>query len=109
MTLEDITIELQQPNIPPGKLSEYRLWLSAHYSYLAQKMESVLINKPAKWLHIRSQPGINSDTQADREWEMSEDGQIELKCKWEMKATEKLLSGISSRLRTMENEARNQY
>ncbi len=109
MTLEEITIDLQQPNIPPGKLSEYRLWLSAHYSYLGAKMEEVLLNKPQKWLAIRSDSGIKSDAQADREWEMTEDGQIELKCKWQIKRVEHLLSGINTRLRVMENEARNQY
>jgi|SRR6185437_6394426 len=107
MTLHEVTAELLQSNIPPGKLSEHRLWLSAHYSYLAQKMEEVLIHKPTKWMDIRKH--AQSDKQADMEWEQTEEGQIEFKCKWQMKATDKLLSGINSRLRTMENEARNQY
>ena len=68
-------------------------------------MQRILDKKPGVWLDIRGEK--NSDKATDREWQTTELGRRETKLKWQLKRIEKLSSALATKLRVMEQEARN--
>lgn len=86
-----------------------RLWLSGEYAYTSSKLEKILVDKPARWLTMRSQEGINSDKQADRMWDCTRDGMDEIAFRMQLKSMEKLMSTIKTRLEVSLGEARTQW
>lgn len=95
--------------IPPGELAELRLKLSAEYGLISSELQEVLMRKPDKWLEYRQTDGITTDKLADRLWDASPDGKFEVSARMMLKRIDKMLSGLSQRLRTYENEAKNRY
>jgi hypothetical protein len=106
MTLAEITQKLREEQLPPGELSEIRLRLSAEYSYLSSLLEVILMKKPEIWLSLKSN---NSDTKTEMLWSLTEDGKNEIKYRHQLKAIEKMISAVRTRLEVMSQEARNQF
>jgi transposase len=105
LTIEHIQQDLSTTELSPGALADYRVYLAALYSLRAAEMQEILKVKASLWLDIRAEK--NSDKAADREWQTTEKGAREQQLKWELKRIDKLSSAIASKLRVMENEARN--
>ena len=95
--------------IPPGLLADYKMKLSAEYSFRSSKLEEILRQKPDAWLEIRQREEINSDKQADRLWEATAFGKEEMSLKMQLKRIDKVISSISTRLRIYDREAKSQY
>jgi hypothetical protein len=108
MTYEEVTTELRtQESITPGRLAAIRMFLAGEYSFVSGSLEQILMRKPAEWGKLRAATG--SDKQADRRWDASPDGQMEMSHRLKMKSIEKLSSAIKTRLEIAAGEARNQY
>ena len=91
----------------PTDLSERLLEQSARFSELSDELSTILEGKPKIWLNIRSQ--TQSDTSAERTWAATPDGIQETILKLKLKALEKSMSAIKTRLRIASDEARNLY
>lgn len=89
----------------PEALSEELLELSNTYGTLSDELSEILEAKPKLWLSIRAQ--TKSDTSAERAWEATESGVRETVVKLKLKAIEKRMSALRTRLRVMDAEARN--
>jgi hypothetical protein len=105
LTIEHIEHEMAGTELSPRQLADFRIFLAALYSLRASEMQSILATKPSTWLDIRAEK--NSDKATDREWQATGKGQRETQLKWELRRIEKLSSAIATKLRVMEQEARN--
>lgn len=104
--LTNITEELVNNTSNPHWLAEKRVELSSLYSYFSGQLEQVLFTKPDVWLEIRK--GVKSDKAADKEYEALEDGKKEVIFRHRLRRIEKMLSSMSTMLRLLEGEAKNQ-
>ena len=91
----------------PPQLAEHLLGLASDYSRLSDELAEVLTAKPMKWIELRAV--ASSDTQAERAWSATEDGVKEVVLRLKVKALEKVMSAIKTRLRVLEGEANNLY
>jgi len=91
----------------PGELSEQLMQQSAEYSKYAEELAEVLRSKSVAWMEVRKR--TSSDKQADREWDATVEGMMEMSHRLRLKALEKSMSAIRTRLRILEGEARNMY
>jgi len=107
MTLDEIGQKLREEKLNPGQLSELRLKLSGIYSFIASQLDDILLTKPGDWLSLREQ--TTSDTQADRKYELTENGKLEKIYRQQLKSCEKMMSAIKTRIEIIQGEARNQY
>jgi hypothetical protein len=105
LSLEHIEAELTDTQLAPGTLADFRVYLAALYSLRAAEMQDILSRKPSAWLALREHK--TSDKSADREWHATKDGSRETQLKWELRRVERLSSAIATKLRIMEQEARN--
>jgi F420-0:gamma-glutamyl ligase-like protein len=98
----------QDPStLNPGQLSQYLVEQSHEYCVLSDMLAEILKVKPDKWINLRLD--VKSDTAAEKNWERTQDGVNEMLLKLKMKAIEKSMSAIRSRLRTLEVEAKNMF
>ena len=93
----------------PREYQEIIETVTGEYSNLSGQLETILAEKPAKWLSIRAQSHIKSDTAADREWDATPTGQQEMRLRMTLKRLERELSAAKSGLRLLEAESRNQF
>lgn len=93
----------------PRELVEEKEKLSIEFGEMTDKLIDISKVKPYRWALFRADPECKSDKAADRKWESTKEGMEEYAIKLKMKAHEKRLSSISSALRLLENEARNNY
>lgn len=107
MNLDTITEALVRGENAPRTLVEYKLYLSAHSSYLTGLLEQILTRKPRIWSEMRTHH--TSDKQCDQEYRGTIDGLDEMKLNMELKRIKLLISAINSSLRVQENEARNMF
>lgn len=107
MTYQDSIQKLQDEQLTPNELSAIRMFLAAEYGRLSTLLVEILSRKPAVWMRLRE--ASESDKQADRKWDASADGLAEMSYRWTMKAVEKNISAIKTRLEVLAVEARNQY
>jgi uncharacterized protein len=107
VTLDEIAKKLIEEKLTPGQLSEIRMKLSANYSFIATRLDDILLAKPQEWLQIRDQS--TSDNQADKKYELTENGKLEKVYRQQLKTCEKMMSAIKTRIEVMSGEARNQY
>jgi len=91
----------------PHQLAEKRVQLSALYSNATEQLKDVLSEKPTVWQEIRKT--VKSDTAAERAWEATELGIKEMRLRLSLKAMEKEMSSISTMLKVLDGEARNQW
>ncbi len=91
----------------PSELSEKLMQESAEYSQVCDGLSDILKVKAVKWMEIRER--CTSDKQADQRWDATVDGLSEISCRFKLKALDKSMSAIKTRLRIIEGEARNLY
>lgn len=107
-TYEEVVEKVRsEDGLAPEELGEAKEFLSGEYAFVASELEKILRRKPKAWEEIRKT--VQSDARADRSWDGTEDGNGEIIYRLRLKAIEKLMSSISSRLRIMEGEARSQF
>lgn len=107
MNLEEIGKKVREENLTPGQLSELRLKLAGEYQFTASLLDQILISKPQQWLYLREDS--TSDTQADRKYELTENGKLEKVYRQQLKTCERMMSAIKTRIEVMAGEARNSY
>jgi hypothetical protein len=107
VTLNEIAKKFVKERMSPGELSELRMQLSADYSFTATRLDEILMLKPKEWLRIREK--ATSDNQADRKWELTDNGSLEKVYRQQLKTCEKMMSAIKTRIEVMTGEAKNQY
>lgn len=91
----------------PGELSEALMKQSAEYCEISDKLTEILKYKPESWLRIRAT--CESDARAEKTWASMPYGVDETVYRLKLKALEKSMSAIKTRLRVMESEARNLF
>lgn len=111
---QDVTTiqeSLKNDSLSIGELGKAYTTLAGWYSYYAQMLKEVRLEKPAKWLALKATPEDKpySDTHTDRLWEATEDGKKEIALEWELKKIEQLTRAIKARLYVSEQEAHNIY
>lgn len=89
----------------PSELSDRLVEESAKYSQATEELTEILRTKSVRWLELRK--NVASDTRADREWDSTMDGIMEMSLRLKLKALEKSMSAIKTRLRVVEMEVRN--
>lgn len=105
MNIESIEKAMLVGGLSPHDMSEYRVYLAGHYSFIASALEEILLVKPGQWLLMREDQ--KSDTSTDKHWEATPEGLREMQCKLRLKKIEKMISSLNSGLRVAENEVRN--
>lgn len=91
----------------PNEIADERVRLAGEYARDTEKMIEVLKNKAVLWAQLRVQ--VKSDKAADRAWEALPLGLEEMKLRLTMKASEKMMSALKTKLEVLEGEARNTY
>lgn len=91
----------------PHEIAERRVELSAEYGQKSDKLKEILEIKASQWKVIRE--NTKSDKAADREWDSTPEGILEMQLKLDMKVIEKKLSASRTYLETLTNEAKNLY
>ena len=85
---------LMTGNCMPHIASEHRNKLAGQYSFLSGILGDILARKPKTWLLLRE--SCKSDSQADRKYEMTDDGINEIGIRLQIKAVEKMLSSFKT-------------
>ncbi len=98
---------LNNPGLSPEKLSEYLVYLAGEYSYFTDQFTQLLIEKPAVWNELRKD--LKSDKATDRAYDATEKGMQEVKLRLRLKALEKLMSALKTKIKVAENESYNHY
>ena len=94
-------------NSNPTLCAEYRAVLSGEYSFYAGLLEDIIVHRAKNWAAMRS--NHKSDTSTQREWESTPDGVNFVGLEIKLKRIEKLMSGLSSLIKSAEGQSRNQY
>lgn len=92
-------------NCQPTEAVELRTKLAGLYSFYSSIYQDILSRKPKTWLKLRE--SCKSDTQADRQYEMTEDGINEIGLKLKIKVIEKLMSAFKTIIEVANNERNN--
>lgn len=85
---------LQGGTIQVNQAVEFRNKLAGDYAYYADLLLVIQSRKPQAWNDVRGK--VKSDSQADRHYELTDDGVQELWLKSKMKAIEKMMSSFKS-------------
>lgn len=91
----------------PHAIADERVRLAGEYARDTEKMVEILQNKAVLWAQLRA--NAKSDKAADRAWEALPLGLEEMKLRLMMKASEKMMSALKTKLEVLEGEARNMY
>lgn len=91
----------------PQELADKRLQLSGFYARASDQIIEILNRKPDIWVELRK--GTKSDTSAERQYELTEDGKKLTALRWEIKKIDKLSSAIKQKLEVLSGEARNMF
>jgi hypothetical protein len=91
----------------PRELAEERLQEAYDIATLGEMLVDVYKEKAKLWPEFRSE--AKSTVEADRKWEMTEQGLLEKEIKIKMKVKEHKISAIRTYLEVLNNESRNQY
>lgn len=76
--------------------------LSVNYSFIATRLDGILLTK-------RIREKSTSNNQADKKYELLENGKLEKVYRQQLKTCEKMMSAIKTRIDVMSGEAINQY
>lgn len=107
-TLKDISeVEL----LSPQQTDLYRTKLTALYALLSEELAQLEKKKPLAWLqikqdHLSTGEKPLSDKMADTMYDCTDEGQRRVELKFHLKASEKMISALSARMRRLETEAR---
>lgn len=91
----------------PRALAEKRVLLAAEYSTASEELGKLKAGRAVAWLVERSKS--NTDKEADRRYEATQEGQREAILTYKCKGLEKEISAINSLLRVLDGEARGQF
>jgi hypothetical protein len=103
--IREVLAIIQDPAASPGALSGVLMKLSAEFTKLTDEFRETLTTKATAWPQLRNES--ESDKQADKKWDASPEGIMEMGLRLQLKSLEKLMSAIKASLRTKEMEARN--
>ena len=105
--MKELIKRFQEARELPAKLSDLHYDIAAHYAIVSDQYEDMIpaISSLRKSLLEKSQ----SVAKAEKEYEVSEIGQVEKKTKIRLKCLEKLLSSVRRRMETLNEQAHNQY
>ena len=108
MLLLDTIIEKvrRQEIIPPADLANWKLQLAAEYGYLGNCLSELEIQEAESILEIREREEVRSERHAQTIWNNTKEGRDSIRIKRQLKSIEKLMNGISTRLKTYEQEQR---
>ena len=107
MNIEYIEEQLKIGQVSPHELAQMAGFLASAYSHYYGELGDILGTKPKVWNEIRLK--TSSDKGADRQWDATEMGLAETRCRVTIKRSEKLLSSVKSLIKVAEGEARNQF
>lgn len=116
----EIETALKNEDESPPELAKYETVLAGYYSYYAQMLKRILVDKPVAWLNIQSFIDYETERSVTREkplsdkktemiWQATEQGQAEIALSWELRRIEKMMSAINKRLYVDSVAAKNQY
>lgn len=94
MTLKELLLKVQEKSLTREQLEEYRDNVSNLYSLMQIELADVRKEKALYWL---DHPG-KTDIGTERKWQVSKSGLREIELTHYIKATEKLLSSLKSRI-----------
>jgi hypothetical protein len=120
VNIKEIENALRNEDESPPDLAKYETILAGYYSYYAQMLKRIQLDKPAKWLNIQAyepQPEGDplprekhlSDKKTEMTWQTTKEGKAEMALEWELKRIEKMMSAINKRLYVDNLAAKNQY
>lgn len=89
----------------PHALAEKRMDITGEYSRDSEKLEEILATKPKIWLEMRKL--CKTDSEANKQWDGSEQGIDEMRLRMRLKRYEKQLSAIRTMLEVKAQEMRN--
>lgn len=104
-SLEQIEEEMAVGQLSPPTCADYRVILSALCSRAEGELEEILTVKPQIWQELREK--TNSDRAATNAWSGTMQGLREMKLNLRIKRISRLISALSSILRTKELVAKN--
>lgn len=105
--LEEIEKLIEAGIDSPHIAATLRVQLSVIYSKLAGSLESIVPKRPAILSQIREK--VTTEAATARLWRSTELGVEEEMLELQMKRVDRLISGLSTLLKTFENEAKNIY
>ena len=91
----------------PRQLAEERLIMSDQFSKLGERLNDLKILKAQWWKTFRND--FKSDTSAEREWDLTEEGQEMDTIRLKMKAKEHKMSALRTLLEVANSEKFNHY
>ena len=116
MNIKDIEDALKNENESPPDLAKYATILAGYYSYYANMMKKILVNKDAVCLKIQDYADDGtlrekplSDKKTERIWNTTKQGQAEIALEWELKRIERMMTNINKRLYVDNVAAKNLY
>ena len=114
MNILDIENALKNEQESPPDLAKYATILAGYYSYYANMMKKILINKDAVCLALQDEPVKRgdkplSDKKTERIWNTTKEGQAEIALEWELKRIERMMTNINKRLYVDTVSAKNLY
>ncbi len=107
MDIVALAKELQTRVYSPPELAKLKMEVAGEYGFICSLLEKTLYQKAVQWGKLRAT--VKTNAEADRLWEASQDGINEMGYKLRLKAMERILSAISTTLRTAEVEKNNQW
>jgi hypothetical protein len=96
---------LKNGSTDPHTATELRSKLSGEYSWISGQLQDILARKPREWMKMRTE--VDTDKQADRKWEASDDGINETGLKMQLKVCEKMMSALKTIIEVQNNERNN--
>lgn len=91
----------------PHSIAEEQYQMAQKYSELSAELGKIEMRRATAWLEARKQ--AKTDKEADRVVDSSPAGQRAVELKFTLKGMEKLMSSAKALLKTLSDEAHNQY
>lgn len=108
-SLNEYAREVMQFKNSPSKLSDIHIEISAKYSFLAEIMKDLQLEKAEFWQIKEAGDKKLSDAAVEAKWLQTEGGKKEIKMKWELRGLEKLMSAIKTSSVVSAIESRGSY
>lgn len=83
--------------------------MAREYDKIGNELVKIKVKKATEILIIRAREGVKSDAQAERFWQSTPEGILELQYSFKLKSIEKLMSAIKLKLRLLSEESKNYY
>lgn len=100
-TIQESLREGHLTNDPHG-CAEAKAQLAGEYSFWSGIISEIEIRKPKEWLKIRE--GCKSDKEADRKWDLTDDGINEIGISRTLKRIDKLITALNTLIRLAGDE-----